>query len=280
MTCVAGIIGKNGDVYMWSDMLASTKDDKWLYQRGKVFEKEDLILWYSGSIRTWQILETKRNVPERTSDQRTREYITSTVVDSIIEVLEANYVIAYDEKDSGNPNTPYLSKNDASELLIWYRWRLFYIQNDLVVLERVEDFNAIGSGSSAAMSTLKTLKWQIYSKPKRAIKESIKNAGTYVPSVSEQCSEILVLTLKDENKEEREKNRAKKWHKNISKSPQKKIKAEETKEKRNEIIEPHIQNSEELVPLSESADVVKSSWRGAISSDQTSQAQEESGSTP
>jgi len=61
------------------------------------------------------------------------------------------------------------------------------------------------------MATLKTLKGQIYSKPKRAIKEAVHTAGTYVASVSKECTEILTLELSDEEREawfkEREKGK-------------------------------------------------------------------------
>lgn len=206
MTCVAGIIWRDGTVYMWSDKKGSIGDDVGLYKRWKIFQKEDMLIWFCGSFRLGQVIEVMWNPPERTDNTRNRayEYIVEEAVQSLIELLREKELLEY-----GKWKT-HAKLSDDTNLLIGYKWRLFQVEDDFSVLQREEDFNAIGSGSAAAMATLKTLKGQIYSKPKWAIKEAVHTAGTYVATVSKECTEILTLELNEHEKVEREKKIQKK----------------------------------------------------------------------
>lgn len=134
------------------------------------------------------------------------------MVDSLYDTLAEEGLVSFGGKGK---TTPRLTD---SELLIGYKGRIFHVQEDFSALQREEDFNAIGSGSAAAMATLKTLKGQVFSKPKWAIKEAIHTAGTYVATVSKECTEILTLELNEQDKIEREKRMQRKRMKALKNS--------------------------------------------------------------
>jgi hypothetical protein len=146
MSCVAGLVHK-GKVYLGGDS-AATGDDWSLTRRAdpKVFQKGDLLIGCTGSLRITQLLRLYFIAPdlfefhEYPEEIVIERYITWTIVGALQTFLKS-YQISREEWKGVN-------------YLIGYRGRLFAIYEDWQVEESVTGYNAIGAAAPVALGAL------------------------------------------------------------------------------------------------------------------------------
>ncbi len=163
MSCVAAL-KQNGKVYVAADSLSSA-DDKLFYRKDKkVFKNGKYIIGFCGSIRTGQILKRRYWVPP------TDIY---AVPDSLMKFMEKKGCMSITEEGHKNCgcNFIFATKGEIYEILV-----------DFQLVEPVDDFTAIGSGSDFALGSLFSTKGTKL-KPEERLKMAIEAASYFSASV-------------------------------------------------------------------------------------------------
>lgn len=116
-----------------SNMVSSRKEPK-------VFIKNQYIIGYSGSFRFGKVVE-HMFVPPKPDLNNIDKFLNTDFVDALRDVCELAKV---------DPS----SEEDSSEMLLGVGGRLFEFCNDWHFGEDINNFNAIGSGTSFALGSL------------------------------------------------------------------------------------------------------------------------------
>lgn len=143
MTLIVGLIDSDGKTWMACDSIGSDGFTLHIAKHPKVFKKGSLALGYTSSFRLGQLLEHNLHPPARTIDQDTMNYLVVTVVDALRNCLKSG---GYARNNSG--------EETAGNFLLAADGRLFEVQSDYSVTERVEPYGAVGSGEYHALGVL------------------------------------------------------------------------------------------------------------------------------
>jgi ATP-dependent protease HslVU (ClpYQ) peptidase subunit len=169
MSCVAAL-KQDGKVYVAADSLSSA-DDKLFYRKDKkLFRNGKYLIGFCGSIRTGQILKNRYWKPPAD---------IYAVPDSLMRHMERKGCMTVTEEGHKNCgcNFIFATKTDIYEILV-----------DFQVVEPVDNFTAIGSGSDFALGSLFSTKGTKL-KPEERLKMAIEAASYFSASVG---GEILI----------------------------------------------------------------------------------------
>lgn len=143
MTCIAGVVGPDGTIYMGGDSAGIAGYDLVVRADQKVFTKGPMVFGFAGSFRMGQILRYALTVPAQT-EADVEQYLATTFIDAVRQILR--------EKGSATRNNE-LESNEG-QFLVGYQGRLFRIDHDYQVGEAHDDFVAIGCGDAIAQGAL------------------------------------------------------------------------------------------------------------------------------
>jgi len=147
MTCVAGYVDTNGDIYMGGDSIGVNGGEYTLIKDSKVFIKRNMIFSFSTSFRMGNILKYDFEIPNHPPNLSTMEYLIS--------IFLVKLLVKYEERR-------YLTISDnvafSEVFLLGYDNRLFKIEPDLCIIEDEKKYDAAGCGQSFAKATFFNLK--------------------------------------------------------------------------------------------------------------------------
>lgn len=172
MTCIVGLIDKDGVAHLASDSLGSNSYTKSTYKNQKIFKKDKLLIGYTSSYRMGQLLEHQLNLPDRKVGQTLDNWMYVDFVNAIRKLLKDNGFLKVDS-----------NKEEIGTFIVAGEGRLFIMQDDLAVLESDELFDACGSGEDHAKAAVYQLLKNTKLSPKQILEEAVNTASRYVTSV-------------------------------------------------------------------------------------------------
>lgn len=175
MTCVVGI-AHNGRVHLGADCQGSKGWAQLDRVDGKVFHKGPMVMGFTSSYRMGQLLRYKLALPEHHDGVDVFEYMVAHFVDAARQCL----------KDGGY-TTVTNSSEQGGVFLVGYRGRLFCVEADFQVGERVGGFDSVGCGADIALGALHVAK----GRPQNRIEQALAAAARFSAGVGER-SELIV----------------------------------------------------------------------------------------
>ncbi|WP_416149491.1 hypothetical protein ACM26V_00380 [Salipaludibacillus sp. HK11] len=171
MTCIVGIVGKDGRVHLGGDSAGVAGYSITVRADEKVFKKGEFIMGFTSSFRMGQLLRYKLDIPYHKPNVDTYEYMVTEFVESLRKCL----------KEGG------FSKNDSGEesggtFLVGYKGDLFYVGDDFQVGRYSLSYGAVGCGQEIANGSLYS---NIDKEPIERIKESLMAAQQFSGGVRE-----------------------------------------------------------------------------------------------
>ena len=151
MTCIAGIVDKDGSVMVMADSAASSTGSVWVQKDYKVWRHGELVLGFCGSFRGRDILMSSLTLPSIAEDMDPEYFMRTGFVKAVREVFRENGFLAH----FGEGNDQSLSA-----VMVGLRGRLFLMRNDFSIGESVNNYMAVGSGAPEALGSLySTRQW-------------------------------------------------------------------------------------------------------------------------
>lgn len=168
MTCVVAWAEKN-KVWMGGDSAASSGG--WgivTIATSKVFVKNHFIIGISGYPRIIQLLKYSLSLPTPKSKDDIMEFLVNEFIEKIRKLF----------KDKG-----FATKEDNKErvegvILLGYKDKIYQIQSNYQIVQRKENFDAIGCGEDFALGALFTIR-NLELTPKEKIKCALTTAEHY-----------------------------------------------------------------------------------------------------
>lgn len=166
MTCIVGYV-KDGVVYMGGDSAGVAGLDILVRKDTKVFKVQGrFLIGYTSSFRMGQLLRFKLKVAEQTEDQEDYEYMCTTFIDAVRELLKKE---GYTKTES--------NRESIGTFLVGYKGRLYGIADDLQVAEGVDTYDTCGCGGKYASGAMEVLVNQLPNQdPLEKIKEALEVA--------------------------------------------------------------------------------------------------------
>jgi hypothetical protein len=138
MTCIAGYIDKEGNIFMGGDSIGVSDSDFSIVKDPKVFIKSNMIFGYSESFRMGQILKYDFNIPQHPKNKSDMEYLCSIFIPKLIKKFEEIEFKLDDDELLGS-------------FIIGYNSHLYVVfSKTFQILESDKNFEAVGAGESYA----------------------------------------------------------------------------------------------------------------------------------
>lgn len=170
MTCIVGLVDK-GKVYIGGDSAGTS--GYYLFSRAdeKVFKKEEFIFGFTTSFRMGNLIRYKLNIPKRTENQETDNYLYTDFIDSIINCFKQN-------------NYASINNNvvEGGTFLFGYRGNLYRVEDDFQLAKGVLNYDSCGCGFDIARGCLYGLS-NIKMKPEDKILKSLEAAEQFSSGV-------------------------------------------------------------------------------------------------
>jgi hypothetical protein len=169
VTCIVGL-AEGGKVYIGADS-AGVDGGLSLGIRAdrKVFRNGDFIMGFTSSFRMGQLLAVKLTPPRWHPEDDPWRYMVGDFIDAVRTCLTAG---------------GYSSKNNNVEtggsFLVGFQKRLFHVESDFQVGERIDCFDATGCGESYALGSLSETKNE---KPKSRVLRALAAAERFSAGV-------------------------------------------------------------------------------------------------
>jgi ATP-dependent protease HslVU (ClpYQ) peptidase subunit len=174
MSVVIGV-EYDGRVYMGSDSLATMCGEKRFLPHGKIFKTNEYLIGFTGSMRTANVL-MGLDYPDEIYQ----------VADHIrCELKDYDLLNEVSDEDGS-------LKVMGSYLLVGYQGELYEIQHDFSLIQRIENYAAIGDASSHAMGFLYATEGRRMS-PRTRIKQAIECCTHFCTTVG---GEIYIDSIK------------------------------------------------------------------------------------
>lgn len=177
MTCIVGYV-KDGVVYMGGDSAGVAGLDVRERKDTKVFfVQNEFLIGYTSSFRMGQLLRFKLKVPDKSPEQDEYEYMCTSFIDSVREVLKEGGYLHSDKGDI------------IGTFLVGYRGRLYLVSDDLQVAENIDPYDSVGCGEKYALGALAILDEALPAKTTvtKALEVAVKfSAGVRPPFVIEE----------------------------------------------------------------------------------------------
>jgi ATP-dependent protease HslVU (ClpYQ) peptidase subunit len=172
MTCIVGLAAA-GKVFIGADSAGLAGLDMAVRADRKVFRNGEFIIGFTSSFRMGQLLAVKLAPPKYHPDVEPWRYMVEDFVEAVRRCLrEGGFSKKADEVESGG------------HFLVGFRGRVFHIESDFQVGERVEGFDATGCGESFALgSLLETGRRIDLLEPRDRVLRALKAAETFSAGV-------------------------------------------------------------------------------------------------
>lgn len=155
----------------------STRSDRKVF----VTDSEDVIIGFSGSFRTGQLMRYSFTVPEQSAKKDDMAYMVTDFVDAIRSL----------QKDKG-----VTSKEHDTGLLVGFNGKLYVIESDFNVTSPLQNYAASGIGSQAALGAMHATA-HLNMKPEPRIMLALAAAAEFNASVR---APFYIVKLPDEAK--------------------------------------------------------------------------------
>jgi len=180
MTCIIGLIDKDGDIFMGGDSAGVSGSSLQIRADEKVFINENYIMGITGSFRMGQILRYSFSPPKFYGDIDLYSFMVTTFINKVRKCLkEGGFATKKDEVEKGG------------KFLVGYKSRLFIIDSDYQVGEMIDKFASIGCGEDIALGSLYSTKNSPL-KPEGRIKLALESAEHFNTAVR---SPFIILKL-------------------------------------------------------------------------------------
>lgn len=146
MTCIIGLVADDGTVYMGADSAGVSGYDIRERKDSKIFIKDKMIFGFTSSFRMGQLIRYKMGIPKHFDGVDDYEYMCTSFIDSLIECLKT----AGFAKINNNEVT-------GGVFLVGYRKKIFRIDSDFQVGQRIGNFDSCGCGEDYALGALEVL---------------------------------------------------------------------------------------------------------------------------
>ncbi len=171
MTCIAGILDKDGVIYIGGDSAGVGGLGLHIRADEKVFVNNKMIMGFTSSFRMGQLLRYKFSPPEFFGQKDVYDYMVNDFINGVRKCL----------KDGG-----FAKKKDEVEeggtFIVGYKSRLFYVQDDYQIGEMRENFIAVGCGDDIALGSLYSTK-NTKMKSEERIELALKSAEQFSAGV-------------------------------------------------------------------------------------------------
>lgn len=173
MTCIVGLV-EDETIFMGCDSMVTTGYTTQLLTLKKVFRNRDMLIGFSGSVRMCNLLQYAFTIPEHPDYMSIETYLTTSFIDALRTLL----------KDTGNATKTNEQEQSLGYFLLGYKKRLFTIGSDYSLIEVMEGYNSVGSGSEIALGAMFATQHSDI-KPKKRIELALKAATHYCNGVNE-----------------------------------------------------------------------------------------------
>lgn len=182
MTCVIGLVDvghgtsaigaeQKHDIYMGADSAGVGGYSLRIRADEKVFIKDDFIFGFTSSFRMGQLIRYKFNIPDRTENQSTDDYIHTTFLDNLIECLKINGYATIDKNEIR-----------GGTFLFGYRGRLYEVEDNFQIAKYNKPYASVGCGSNIALGCMYGLNNKLIS-PEDMIRISLDAAVEFSAGV-------------------------------------------------------------------------------------------------
>lgn len=146
MTCVVGMIKRDGKLIMGADSVASDWLEKINLPTPKVLKRDGLLIGACGEMTILQVIKYHLVIPKRKQNEDDERYVVTKLVPALRKAFrENNITLKQDEKEFFR-----------GSLLIGCGKSIFQIECSFNVIRSTENFLCIGSGGVFARSSLLT----------------------------------------------------------------------------------------------------------------------------
>lgn len=171
MTCIIGLVDKNGDVYFGAD--SRVTNDWWkqsLCRFPKIWRSGSFLIGTTGYLRLQQLLRFKLALPKQ-KKQSDMAFMCVDFSDAIRKCLkDSNYA---KEKDNVN--------DFDGQILVGYHGQVYTIEENYQIGNNVRRFAACGCGADFAYGSLET---NSKAQPLPRIREALRVAAEFSAGVS------------------------------------------------------------------------------------------------
>jgi ATP-dependent protease HslVU (ClpYQ) peptidase subunit len=143
MTCIAGIVAKDGSVIIGGDSAGVAGLDMSVRKDAKVFRCDGFLYGFTTSFRMGQILRYSFKPPDHDPRVDTDTYLRTEWIDAVRKALEAG---GFAKKSNG--------EETGGMFLLGYRGRLFQVESDYQIGEDVAPYAAVGCGYAFAKGAM------------------------------------------------------------------------------------------------------------------------------
>lgn len=144
MTCIVAIRDQ-GSVLMGCDSAGVGGYARVNRVDPKIYRVGDMLIGFTTSFRMGQLLGYSLTLPKHHADVPIESYMATSFINAVRECLKAG---GWAEKDK--------EQERGGTFLVGYRGRIFAIEGDYQVGERVEPYDAVGCGFDLALGSLHT----------------------------------------------------------------------------------------------------------------------------
>jgi len=171
MTCIAGIVDGN-NVWMGGDSAGVAGYDLSRRKDTKVFRINNrFLIGYTSSFRMGQLLRFNFDPPEQKKKISDYEYLCTDFIEAVRKRLKKGGYTKIKE-----------NKEEGGSFLVGYSGRLYEVEDDFQVAERIDSFNSVGCGYAYALSSLYMTKDE--KEPKKRILQALEVAEYFSIAVS------------------------------------------------------------------------------------------------
>lgn len=165
MTCIVGLVGPDGSVYLGGDSAAVDTEGFGLTVRAepKVFRNGPYVIGFTDSFRSGQLLRHSFEPPVPPAGCDIQAFLVTTFVDSLRTCLQAGGIAAKTaDVESG------------ASFLVGIQGRLFTVAEDYSVGEAADGWDAIGCGGGMALGALYASR--VFLAPKQRLRVALEAA--------------------------------------------------------------------------------------------------------
>lgn len=145
MTCIVGLV-EDGTIYLGGDSAVSTANGLMIKSFPKVYKRGEFLIGGAGRMVISQIMSHVATIPPVYEDQDNFDYIVNTFMPCFRDAV----------KEVGQMREVEGKEHTENEFILGFRGHLYIIGTDLSVLEPLDGYCSIGSGSVHALGSLYT----------------------------------------------------------------------------------------------------------------------------
>lgn len=183
MTCIVGLLDKNGDIYMGGDSAGVSGYSLFVRADEKVFINEGYIMGFTTSFRMGQLLRYGFTPPKFYGDTDLYNFMVTTFINKVRKCLKVGGFAQ--EKNKAEKGGTFL---------VGFKGRLFIIDSDYQVGEMIDNFVSVGCGADIALGSLYSTKNSPLKSEDR-IKLALESAEQFNAGVRKP---FVILKLKKE----------------------------------------------------------------------------------